>query len=389
VDADFGPFFLKFASYFPYTAKLCLNGHHWAQRQAAKAGLDFVALDNGFAWCEDQAALQAICDRLDAVAIDDLLRKWLAKLPHPFTADDRQAGYRYDISILQAEFSTTQVLDRPLTGRVFLPAGDRRQPRLGPSGPGRAGLRPQGAHQRTPADPGRFPHPSDHRWRHAVAAYRLQTFQNQAVSQTGPRAAHRDYDQRHPRLRDRQRLHNLPALRQVGFQANRRLLDVQRISHEPWIGEDALDQVICPVVADGQRAPALRLGDRRVLALLSALVVFRLLTARFSNADLRAHLAPLLGLEPGALTQGRMTYDLRRLRLHGLIERIPGTHRYRVTELGLRAALFLTRLHNRLIRPGLAQTCGHDPPAPSRLRRAFSLLQTEMDRFAQQSHLAA
>ena len=72
------------------------------------------------------------------------------------------------------------------------------------------------------------------------------------------------------------RLHNLPALREVGFHANRRLLDVQRISHEPWAGEDALDRVTSPVVTDGQRAPALRLGDRRVLALLSALVVFRL-----------------------------------------------------------------------------------------------------------------
>ena len=53
VDADFGPFFLKFCSYFPYNAKLCLNGHEWAKRQAAKAGIGFTALDNGFATCAD------------------------------------------------------------------------------------------------------------------------------------------------------------------------------------------------------------------------------------------------------------------------------------------------------------------------------------------------
>ena len=63
--------------------------------------------------------MQAICDRLGPEQIDALLRKWLAILPHPFTAADRAAGYRYDISIWQAEFSLTQVLDRPLTGRVF------------------------------------------------------------------------------------------------------------------------------------------------------------------------------------------------------------------------------------------------------------------------------
>jgi len=119
LDADFGPFFLKFCSYFPYNAKLCINGNHWAQRQAAKAGIGFTALDNGFAAIDDPAALQAICGRLGPDQIDALLRKWLAILPHPFTAADRAAGYRYDISILQAEFSLTQMLDRPVTGRVF------------------------------------------------------------------------------------------------------------------------------------------------------------------------------------------------------------------------------------------------------------------------------
>jgi hypothetical protein len=47
VDIDFGPFFLKFCSYFPYNAKLCINGHEWAKRQATKAGIGHTALDNG------------------------------------------------------------------------------------------------------------------------------------------------------------------------------------------------------------------------------------------------------------------------------------------------------------------------------------------------------
>ena len=55
-DDDFGPFFIKFSSYFPYTAKVCFNGHHFAQRQAAKAGVGFEALDNGFLACQDPAA---------------------------------------------------------------------------------------------------------------------------------------------------------------------------------------------------------------------------------------------------------------------------------------------------------------------------------------------
>ena len=118
-DVDFGPFFVKFCSYFPYNAKLCINGNEWAKCQAAKAGIDFEPLDNGFSSCGDPGALQRTCDRLDSEQIDGLLRKWLGRLPHPFTGADRRAGYRYDISVLQAEFSLTQVLDRPLSGRIF------------------------------------------------------------------------------------------------------------------------------------------------------------------------------------------------------------------------------------------------------------------------------
>jgi hypothetical protein len=119
VDDDFGPFFIRFSSYFPYNAKLCLNGNEWAKRQAAKAGIAFQALDNGFAAVDDPLALQAICDTLGAEQVEALAEKWLAKLPYPFTVDDIDADYRYDISILQAEFSLTQMLDRPVSGRIF------------------------------------------------------------------------------------------------------------------------------------------------------------------------------------------------------------------------------------------------------------------------------
>jgi hypothetical protein len=113
IDRDFGPFFLKFCSYFPYNAKLCINGHEYIKRQLSRRGIAFEALDNGILSCEDPVALQKICDELSAEKIDALLRKWLRRLPHPFSPKDRAQGIRYDLSILQAEFSLTQVLDRP------------------------------------------------------------------------------------------------------------------------------------------------------------------------------------------------------------------------------------------------------------------------------------
>lgn len=118
IDEDFGPFFLKFCSYFPYNAKLCINGHEYVKRQLGKEGIAFQTLDNGIRCCAKPKRLQELCDGLSAAKIDALLRKWLARLPHPFTNQDRKAGYRYDVSILQAEFSLTQVLDLTHSLRV-------------------------------------------------------------------------------------------------------------------------------------------------------------------------------------------------------------------------------------------------------------------------------
>jgi hypothetical protein len=185
------------------------------------------------------------------------------------------------------------------------------------------------------------------------------------------------------------RLTNLSALRKVGFHANRRLLDVQRLSHDCAIGDVTVDQVHRPVVVEGQRAPALRFLDPRVLALFCALVVFRLLPEGFRARDLRQHVAPLLGLAPGALAPGRVTYDLRRLRLHGLIAREPKRHRYHVTDAGLRVALLVPRVGARTLRPGLATVMPDQAPNDSTLRRAFERLEHAMDDWCAQAKLAA
>jgi hypothetical protein len=186
------------------------------------------------------------------------------------------------------------------------------------------------------------------------------------------------------------RLTNLPALRQIGFSANRRLLAAQTLSHDPITGADALAQVTSPVITPaGTRVAGLRVTDPRAQALLSVLCVFRLLPHGFTNAGLRRHLAPLLGKTPGLMTSGQITYDLRRLRLHGLIERIPHTFRYQVTDSGLRSAQFLTRLHDRLLRTALAEITDPSPPAPSALRAADRAYQAALDDLTRAAGLAA
>jgi hypothetical protein len=200
VDHDFGPLFLKFCTYFPYNAKLCINGHEYAKRQLAHEGIPFEALDNGILSCADPKRLQQICDDLSAEKIGGLLRKWLHLLPHPFTEADRKAGYLYDISILQAEFSHTQVLDRPVHGRLLFEQVIRENLDLGRALRGASDLQSQDH----PQDAGAVPHPDRDAGRHTIAERLLQEHPDQTVPQGKPGAAHRNHHQQHLRLRDRQ-----------------------------------------------------------------------------------------------------------------------------------------------------------------------------------------
>jgi len=385
IDRDFGPFFLKFCSYFPFNGKLCINGHEYAKRQLSRRKIPFEALDNGVLSCDSPKRLQRICEELSAEKIDALLRKWLRLLPHPFTVSDRQAGYRYDISILQAEFSLTQVLDRPLQGRVFFEEVIRENLDLG---------RPSQVQlifkrKVTRRTPGRF--------RTRVITEGVTPSLH--VDYKGTRI--KQYHKEGRALRTEttinntrdfaigKRLKNLPALREIGFRANRRLLDVQTISHDCTVGEDAFRHVVGPIDVDGQHASALRFDDPRVQALLGALILFVLQPRGFSNRELREPLARLLGVPPAQLTQGRMTYDLRRLRLHGLISRISGSHRYELTPFGRRIALLFSRGYARLLRPSLAHALPSSFPPLSPLRLAFDALDKEIQRLCDSFKIAA
>jgi hypothetical protein len=392
-DCDFGPFFLKFCSYFPDNAKLCLNGHEYAKCQLRQAGVGFEALENGFVSCEDPRRLQAIADGLSAEKIEALFRKWLRLLPQPFLPSDQEAGYTYELSIGQAEFALTQISDRPLYGRLFFEQGIRENLDLG---------RPDQVQlifnrRVTRATPGRFRTrvitegvtPSLHVYYKSskIKQYHREVPGTPAPIRTGVRTE-TTINNPHDFFLGK-RLGNLPALRQVGFSANRRLLEVQRLSHDPTWGEAALQQIHQPLEVHGQRVSALRSTDPRVLMLWSALVMFRLLPSGFSSRDLRQHLVSLHGQPPESMTPGRMTYDLRRLRLHGMIERLSGTHRYQVTDFGLRAALFFTRVHARLFRPVLSEIMPHSPPLGPKLRQAFEKLEAEITHGLKEEKLCA
>jgi hypothetical protein len=347
LDRDFGPLFIKFCAYFPYAAKLCLNGHEWLKRQLTQRAIPFEPLDNGIRSTTAARRVQQIADSLTADKIDAVFRKWLRRLPHPFTAAHRQAGYRYHLSILQAEFALTQVLDRPQTGRGFFEEVMRENLDIG---------RPdhmqlifnRRVSRRTP---GRFRTrvltdgvvPSLHV---QYKQSKVKQYHKEGQALRTETTINNTYD-----FNVRRALRNLPALREIGFAANRRLLRVEYLSHDCLIGDDHLDALTHPVMIDTQRAAALHLGDRRVLALMQTLCLFVLHPRGFRHRDIRSYVAQLLGRAAQDYGPHAMTYDLRRLRLHGLIERVPRTHRYRITDTGARLAVLYLRIYARGFRP--------------------------------------
>jgi hypothetical protein len=185
------------------------------------------------------------------------------------------------------------------------------------------------------------------------------------------------------------RLHNLPKLRAIGFAANRRLLEVERLSHDCILTEDCFHEINRPITVGHQRAAGMRFADPRVHALLHALILFRQLPQGFRAGDLRQHLAALLGRDAQSISQGAVTYQLRRLRLHRLIERLPKSFRYQVTDFGFRVALFFTRMYNRILRPALAAALPQLRAVTTPLKHAFDTLAAQVDAIVHDASLAA
>jgi hypothetical protein len=375
-DEQFGPLFLKVCSYAPWSVKLCLNGHEWAKRQLDKRHITHEALDNGFLSCSEPMKLQKICNALGPEDIDRVFRKWLRRLPLPLRPEDRRAGYDWDLSIGQMEVSLTQIFDRPLRGREFFEEIIRDNLDLGR--PDRVQLVFDRAV--TKKTPGEFRtrviqdgvHPSLH--------IHYKNFDLKQYFKQG-RGCRTEGTFRNPNdFGINKGLANLPYLQKIGRQINRRLLEVERVSHNSGLSGDSIQRVVQPAVTeDGKQSPGLKFGQPRVMARFLALTLFHHLIDGFRNHDLRQHVADLLGVSVAEYTSNQMTYDLRRLRLKGLIYRPPRTNRYFVTPYGWKVARLFSRLDARVFRPAMAMFTGNDAVLPFPLRSALDRADAQLD----------
>ena len=370
-DEQMGPGFIKICSYFPYPVKAWINGHEWAKRQAAAAGIGFTALSNGFASCEDPAGLQAICDRFGPGTVQVWFERWMARIPLPLTGADRDAGYWWELSMRQIETSRTLVFDEDCHARAFFEAllcenmdlGRpenvellfRRGQRLG-----RPAIPPAGGGFRTAID----------RYCHMVTVNvfyknsRLKQYLKDGIALRIETVINAPGD-----LGCNRTLPNLPGLQAKARAINARLLHTETVGQGTALVSPVIERITRPTLTgEGRKAPALRFGDLRVQALAGATAAMLFTVTGITNRSLRALMTGLLH-RPYSMNQA--SYDLARLARNDLIRRVPGRNRYTLTRDGLLFAHFYTKVYDHVLRPLMAPD---RPNAPPELTAALATL---------------
>ena len=267
LDPEWGPAFIKTIAYAPWPVWVYLNGHEWAKRQANKQGIDFTALDNGFASCEDHAALAGICGELGASDVESFFARWQAQLPSPFTPQDRARGYAYDLAFRQLEISDTRVFDHPGAGRAWFERTLPDQLTLG---------RPDQVavvfgRRISSRTPGRF-HTKiiTHGVEPAIQVhYRASKVKQYFKECRALRTETTVNDTRDFGIGRRVTSENWHALIEIGHRINQRLLTAQLQACQCAPDATTLERVVLPSTHDGLPAPGLRFGDPRTMALLA------------------------------------------------------------------------------------------------------------------------
>jgi hypothetical protein len=377
LDPEFGAGFIKLCTYCPWPGKVWLNGHEWVKRQALRAGIGFTELENGFAATSDPERLQAICESFSPEHVQAFFDRWIEQIPTPLTGEDRAAGYWWELSMRQVEVSRTLVFDAPRRARSFfeaLVAGNiaigrpeeislvfARQPR-GKTDRFASRIVSRGTEVRIEFT---YKHSRVKQYLKGGRALRVETVINSP-----------------PDLGINRRLHNLTELVAKASQVNQRLLMIERAGQSCAIGSALFERIHQPYNREGQRTGALRFGDLRAMALAGALCCLLPALTGFTNKSLRGLVAGLLGQD---YSMSKMSYDLRRLRLHGLIQRLPHSNTYQLTGEGIRVAVFYTKLQNRLLRPLLD---ADKPPANIEIRRALKTLENAVADYVHNARLA-
>ena len=351
-DSEWGRMFVRVCPYFPFSARVCLNQHHWIANRLKQRGIRFRQSTNAFASCAEPKLLQEIADSLAAKDLSRCGRKWLAQLTPFFTERERkQAGVEHRLFFSQIEYCDNLIFSRrasvdQLSQRLIDANRTIGQPNKISVIFGRKIQKYHAGKLQTVIEDLDLPNPVIRS--HYKNGFLKQYVRDKSNLRTEPATNNvTDYGVG-------KALENLPQLKEKLSNIIDRYHNVQQDILESFVDRGQLQALIRPTeLPNGKRIPGLKLDHPRQLALMHALVRFSHIAAQdsFSTPEIHADTAEALDCTTAQYTLGSLRYDLSKLRAKGLVHRLHKSRRYRLTPEGYRICVVYLKLFEKLYAP--------------------------------------
>jgi hypothetical protein len=380
-DARWGRMFLRLCPYFPFSARLCLNQHHWLANRMREEKIRFQQCSNAFVQCSQPQRLQELADSLSARDLLACGQKWLTAFTPFFSPEERKhAGCQHRLFFAQVEYCDNLIFHQRTAldqlGERLLDANRTiGQPNKITVIFGRKITKKYRGKLQTEIEDMNLPNPVIRS--HYRNGFIKQYVRDHILLRT--EAATND-------VRDyglNKAVENLPQLQNKLAAINDNYLNVQQDILESFLNGGQLRQLSQPtILPNGKRIPGLKLDHPRQLALMQALVRFSHIAAggTFRTTDIHADTAQALGGSTADYKLGSLRYDLSKLRAKGLVEKIPHTRSYRLTSQGYQICLVYLKLFEKVYAPltqGILQPFPADPRlAETRTSRLDQLYRT-------------
>ncbi len=379
-DARWGRMFVRMCPYFPFSARVCLNQHHWLANRMREENISFDKRSNAFLKCGNFDRLQELADSLTARDLLTCGQKWLTTFTPFFNERERkQAGCQHRLFFAQVEYCDNLIFHR----RAALDAlGERLldanrtigQPNKITIIFGRKITSRHHGKLQTEIEDMHLPNPVIRS--HYGNGFIKQYVRDHLILRTEAATNNvNDYGVN-------KAVENLPKLRGKLSAINDTYQNIQQDILETFIDRGQLRNLAEPtILPNGKRVPGLKLDHPRQLALMHAIVRFAHVAAgsTFTTKEVYPYVVEALGCPASDYTLASLRYDLSKLRAKALIETLPHSRRYRIPERGYSICLVFLKLFERVYAP---LTAGLLSPIPSD-RRLQHQRRSQLDRLYQ------
>jgi hypothetical protein len=351
-DQRWGRMFVRMSPYLPFSARVCLNQHHWLANRMREEGINFRQGSNALLRCSHPHKLQELADSLTAHDLLSCGQKWLAYLTPFFKESERrQAGCQHRLFFSQVEYCDNLIFHRraaldQLGTRLLDANRSIGQPNKITVIFGRKITKGYQGKLQTVIEDIELPNPVIRS--HYGNGFIKQYVRDHLLLRTEPATNNvNDYEVK-------KAVENLPKLRERLESITDNYLNVQQDILETFVDRGQLQALAAPtILAGGKRIPGLKLAHPRQLALMHALVRFAHVAAgnSFTSSQLHAPTAEALGRTLADYRLSSLRYDLAKLRAKGLVEKIPHSRRYRLLPRGYSICVLFLKLFEPIYAP--------------------------------------